>query len=100
ANRGASPMKCAHLHYLALAGNTVYLDVWAAAISLASRGKYVLAGDAVRMYRDQLAAALDGGTLAELLASTRPIRVTAVIHGYVFEELDQPQHKEKSRECA
>lgn len=93
-------MRVAHLHYLVLDGNTLYLDVWICLLSLQSRGKYLLAGDVARTARDQLAGALAEGLLAELLISERPIRVTSCVNGYVIEEVELPKHKETARECS
>lgn len=74
-------------HFLTLRDGSSALDPSCLILALASRGKVVLAGAAYRDDRDELAALLKEGLLAELLASERPIRVDSHVAGYIFEEV-------------
>src|SRR5262245_16236875 len=87
---GESPvaLKTKHTHYLLSSGPTTFLDAYATLLALASRGgRYPLIGPHYADVRRLLAAKLDGGELAELLASGRPILVDAGTDHYRIEEV-------------
>jgi hypothetical protein len=80
-------MRAKHLHYLRNSGQPWQIDVYAVPLVMCSAGLRVIEADDMRRERDALAALLDGGALAELLASDRPIVADAVGPVFRFEEV-------------
>lgn len=75
-----------HLHLLVIRDSTLTeVDVPATLLALSSRGRDVHTG--CNRTRDELAALLGDGLLAELLLSGRPMVADSIVNAYVFIEL-------------